>query len=93
VERRKLEKRYLDFIKSSMIFYKGYIQRLASHFNGPKDVLQVAHELRLDSELDSDIDMRSSRLIKQHFPPILSSRQVSRRHTSFLSPAMTLLFA
>jgi len=37
--------------------------------------------------------MRTSRLTKQHFPPTLSSHQVSRRHISFLSHAMTLLFA
>jgi Telomerase activating protein Est1 len=91
VERRKLEKRYLDFIKSSMRFYKGYIQRLASHFKSPKEVLQVAHKLHLDSELA--YGMRTSQLMKQHSPPTLSSRQVSRRHISFLSHAMTLLFA
>ncbi|KAF7513636.1 hypothetical protein GJ744_008930 [Endocarpon pusillum] len=49
VERRKLEKRYLDFIKSSMRFYRGHIQRLASHFEGPKEVLEVAYKLHLDT--------------------------------------------
>jgi Telomerase activating protein Est1 len=51
VERRKLEKHYLDFIKSSTRFYRGYIQRLASHFKTPKDVWEVAHKFRMDSEL------------------------------------------
>lgn len=51
VERRKVEKRYLDFIKSSMKFYRGYIQRLASHFRTAKEVLDLAQKLHLDSEL------------------------------------------
>jgi Telomerase activating protein Est1 len=50
VERRTLEKRYLDFIKSSMRFYRGYIQRLASHFRSPKEIFEIAHKLHLDSE-------------------------------------------
>jgi hypothetical protein len=36
VERRKLEKRYVEFIKTSQPFNKEYIQRLASHFKGMK---------------------------------------------------------
>ena len=50
VERRKLEKHYLDFIKSSTRFYRGYIQRLASHYEDVPEVLQVAGKFRLDSE-------------------------------------------
>ena len=61
VERRKLEKRYLDFIKSSMRFYRGYIQRLASHFESPKKVLEVAHQLHLRSE--SSATSKSTRLM------------------------------
>src|SRR5438045_7517445 len=38
VERRKLEKHYLDFVKASMRFYRGYIQRLASHFGDVPDI-------------------------------------------------------
>ncbi|RDW89348.1 hypothetical protein BP6252_01380 [Coleophoma cylindrospora] len=49
VERRKLEKRYADFIKTSQFFYKGYIQRLASHFTGLQDLRRIAHQLSLDS--------------------------------------------
>lgn len=50
VERRKLEKHYLDFIKSSQRFYRGYIQRLASHFANVPEILQIARKFHLDSE-------------------------------------------
>ena len=43
VERRKVEKRYADFIKRSQFFYRGYIQRLASHFSGLKALRRIAH--------------------------------------------------
>ena len=49
VERRKLEKRYVDFIKTSQFFYKGYIQRLASHFAGMKGLRRIAHRLSLQT--------------------------------------------
>lgn len=49
VERRKLEKRYADFIKTSQFFYKGYIQRLASHFAGMNGLHRIAHRLSLTS--------------------------------------------
>ncbi|KAH8683301.1 hypothetical protein BGZ60DRAFT_524629 [Tricladium varicosporioides] len=49
VERRKLEKRYADFIKTSQFFYKGYIQRLASHFAGLKELRRIAHRLSLST--------------------------------------------
>jgi len=55
VERRKLEKRYLAFIKSSMRFYRGYIQRLAAHFRSPKEILEVAHKLHLDNDSNAVI--------------------------------------
>jgi hypothetical protein len=47
VEKRKLEKRYVDFIKTSQFFYKGYIQRLASHFAGMQGLRRIAHRLSL----------------------------------------------
>ena len=50
VERRKAEKLYLDFIKSSMRFYRGLIQRLASHFRGVPEVFEVARKFNLDSK-------------------------------------------
>lgn len=52
VERRKAEKLYLEFIKSSMRFYRGYIQRLASHFRGVPEILEVAKKFSLDSEFE-----------------------------------------
>ena len=49
VERRKAEKHYLDFIKSSQRFYRGYIQRLASQFGGIKELDEVARRLNLST--------------------------------------------
>jgi len=51
VERRKAEKLYLEFIKSSMRFYRGYIQRLASNFSDVPEVLDIARKFSLDSML------------------------------------------
>ncbi len=50
VERRKAEKLYLDFIKSSMRFYRGYIQRLASNFANVPEVFEVAQKFHLESK-------------------------------------------
>ncbi|KIX10076.1 uncharacterized protein Z518_01157 [Rhinocladiella mackenziei CBS 650.93] len=47
VERRKAEKLFLDFVKSSMRFYRGYIHRLASHFRDVPEVVNVAGKLKL----------------------------------------------
>ncbi|KAJ5562871.1 DNA/RNA-binding domain E.t1.c1-type [Penicillium sp. DV-2018c] len=44
VERRKLERHYLDFIKSSQRFYRGFIQHLSSHFGGIAELERVAHK-------------------------------------------------
>jgi hypothetical protein len=49
VEKRKLDKRYVDFLKTSQFFYKGYIQRLASHFEALKGLRRVAHCLSLST--------------------------------------------
>lgn len=48
VEKRKLEKHYLDFIKSSQRFYRGYIQRLASHFGGLPELEKVAQKFNFE---------------------------------------------
>jgi hypothetical protein len=53
VERRKTEERCLIFIKTSMRFYRGYIQRLASHFGGIPEVSNVALKLSLESKTNS----------------------------------------
>ncbi|KAK4944449.1 hypothetical protein LTR10_016123 [Elasticomyces elasticus] len=50
VERRKAEKLYLEFIKSSMRFYRGYIQRLASHFSDIPEVFEIARKFNLDTK-------------------------------------------
>jgi hypothetical protein len=49
VEKRKLDKRWVDFIKTSQFFYKGYIQRLASHFTGMTGLRRIAHRLQLET--------------------------------------------
>ncbi|CBF86507.1 uncharacterized protein ANIA_02271 [Aspergillus nidulans FGSC A4] len=48
VERRKFEKHYLEFIKSSQRFYRGYIQQLASHFGGISELEKVARKFNFD---------------------------------------------
>lgn len=53
VEERKLVKHFLDFIKSGQHFYRGYIQRLASRFDGVRELETVANRLTL-STLSAD---------------------------------------
>ncbi|TGO51439.1 hypothetical protein BCON_0161g00120 [Botryotinia convoluta] len=63
VERRKLEKHYVDFLKESQFFYKGYIQRVASHF-GPLPALQrIANRLSL-SPLSVDKPIKAGRTLE-----------------------------
>lgn len=59
VEKRKSEKRYVDFLKTSQYFYKGYIQRLASHFGGMSELRTIAHSLKL-STLSVEEPLRTS---------------------------------
>ncbi|KAJ5586323.1 hypothetical protein N7450_006110 [Penicillium hetheringtonii] len=49
VERRKLEKHYLDFIKSSQRFYRGYIQHLSSHFGGVGELEKVTRKFNFEN--------------------------------------------
>ncbi|KAJ5689156.1 hypothetical protein N7462_003548, partial [Penicillium macrosclerotiorum] len=49
IEKRKLEKHYLDFIKSSQRFYRGYIQHLSSHFGGIVELEKVARKFNFES--------------------------------------------
>lgn len=49
VERRKLEKHYRIFIKATQSFYRGLIQRLASHFANVAEVLDAARKVNSDS--------------------------------------------
>jgi tetratricopeptide (TPR) repeat protein len=48
VERRKVEKHYADFLKTSQVFYRGYVQRLASHYGGMPRLVRIAACLSLD---------------------------------------------
>lgn len=57
VERRKYEKRYVDFIKETRFFYTGYIQRLASHFGGIEGLNRIAQCMSLNRlSVDTRID-------------------------------------
>ena len=49
MEKRKLEKHYLDFIKSSQRFYRGYIQHLSSHFGSIVELGKVARKFNFES--------------------------------------------
>ncbi|KAI9791975.1 MAG: hypothetical protein M1816_003244 [Peltula sp. TS41687] len=60
VERRKLIKHYLDFIKSSQRFYRAYIQRLASHFGGIPELDEVAHRFKWDDERNQSTHVEST---------------------------------
>ncbi|KAI6250586.1 Nonsense-mediated mRNA decay factor SMG7 [Erysiphe necator] len=67
VEKRKIEKHYIDFIKTSQFFYKGYIQRLASHFSGIKGLLRVAGRLCLNetsADLSNSVSPEVQKLIE-----------------------------
>ncbi|CRG87105.1 Protein SMG7 [Talaromyces islandicus] len=71
VERRKLEKHYLEFIKSSQKFYRGYIQHLSSHFGGVPELEQVARKfnfdnLSVDSPINLDPSLRQRILLSCH---------------------------
>jgi hypothetical protein len=48
VERRKIEKRYADFLKTSQFFYKSLVQRLASQYPGNFGLRRVAKCLGLE---------------------------------------------
>lgn len=50
VEKRKLERHYLEFIKTSQRFYRGYIQHLSSHFGGIGELEKVARKFNFESE-------------------------------------------
>ena len=42
-------KHYLDFIKASQRYYRGYIQRLVSQFGGVPEIEAIAHKFAVDS--------------------------------------------
>jgi tetratricopeptide (TPR) repeat protein len=45
----------VDFLKTSQYFYKGYIQRLASHFDGLAELRKIAHRLNLNTLSADDL--------------------------------------
>jgi hypothetical protein len=47
VEKRKVEQRYANFIKTTQFHYKGYIQRLALNFGGLDGLCRIADRLSL----------------------------------------------
>ncbi|KAL9611442.1 MAG: hypothetical protein Q9167_003916 [Letrouitia subvulpina] len=49
VEQRKTAKLYLDFIKTSQRFYRGYIQSLASQFDGVPEIESIANRFHLEA--------------------------------------------
>lgn len=59
---RKLQKRYVDFIKTSQYFYKGYIQRLASRYPAMKGLRRIAHRLQLETLSVEDLETTSPNL-------------------------------
>ncbi|KAL2814613.1 hypothetical protein BJX63DRAFT_431267 [Aspergillus granulosus] len=63
-ERRKIEKHYLEFIKSSQRFYRGYIQQLASHFGGVLELEKVARKFSFDS-LSADPPVKPSESLRK----------------------------
>ncbi|KKZ65238.1 hypothetical protein EMCG_08910 [[Emmonsia] crescens] len=71
IEKRKLQNHYLNFIKSSQRFYRGYIQHLVSRFDRIPELEKLAKELRLETlsvEDKSEIpeDLRKSVLLTCH---------------------------
>ncbi|KAL4883293.1 hypothetical protein BJY04DRAFT_30281 [Aspergillus karnatakaensis] len=65
VERRKLEKHYLEFIKSSQRFYRGYIQQLASHYGGIPQLEKVAHKFNFET-LSATPPIQSLEPLRKH---------------------------
>ncbi|KAJ9603778.1 hypothetical protein H2200_011964 [Cladophialophora chaetospira] len=66
VERRKAEKVYLAFIKSSQTFYRGYIQRLASNFKDIPEILSLARGMGFDTfsaDMLQDVDHDLKKLL------------------------------
>ncbi|KAK6843770.1 hypothetical protein PG990_004357 [Apiospora arundinis] len=49
VQKRKVDKLYRDFLKTSQLFYKGYVQRLAGTYDIP-ELKQAAHGLEVEPQ-------------------------------------------
>ena len=71
VERRKAEALYLTFLKSSIKFYRGFIQRLAANFKNVPEILKIAHAFGLESasahpRIEPDLDQKGALLRSCH---------------------------
>uniref|UniRef100_A0A093US81 Protein SMG7L n=1 Tax=Talaromyces marneffei PM1 TaxID=1077442 RepID=A0A093US81_TALMA len=90
VEKRKLEKHYLDFIKLSQKFYRGYIQHLSSHYTGIPELEQVAKKfsfenLIVDTPVNPGRDLRG-RILQSCHATLIRLGDLSRyRETELVS--------
>ncbi|EED13012.1 conserved hypothetical protein [Talaromyces stipitatus ATCC 10500] len=90
VEKRKLEKHYLDFIKLSQKFYRGYIQHLALHYAGIPELEKVAKKfsfenLSVETPANPDLDLRS-RILQSCHATLIRLGDLSRyRETELVS--------
>lgn len=64
VQKRKVDKLYRDFLKTSQSFYRAYVQRLASQYDIP-ELRQAAHGLELETESSAG---------PETLPPVLRSQ-------------------
>ncbi|GAM34891.1 hypothetical protein TCE0_015r02774 [Talaromyces pinophilus] len=90
VEKRKLEKHYLDFIKLSQKFYRGYIQHLSSHYVGIPELEQVAKKfsfenLTVETPINPEPELRS-RILQSCHATLIRLGDLSRyRETELVS--------
>ena len=65
VATRQLIKLYLQFIKESQRYYRGYIHQLSSTFGGIPELQTVAHQVKDDGLSESSLPQISSELRKK----------------------------
>lgn len=63
VEQRKLLRSYLEFIKASQRYYRGYIQSLELHFGGISELEAVALKLAVHSQY-LEVELTSQHMAK-----------------------------
>ncbi|KAI9843450.1 MAG: hypothetical protein M1837_006296 [Sclerophora amabilis] len=56
VEKRKMSKHYLEFIKASQRFYRGYIKQLSLNFGGIPELERVAHRFERNQTRSDMVD-------------------------------------
>lgn len=82
VERRKAEKLYLTFIKSSLRFYRTFIQRICSHFSGMTELYSIARQMHLDLlSVDTPVDVdvaQKQQLLKSCHTTLIHCGDLSR---------------